>query len=271
MSERAAILGTDAIVRAWLSMNDDTPYFSLWNNGRRLEKATQFNQDDMSASRAYLESTLQALEQTGDNTLYSLRIHPDKEKSYTANSPVMSAFPCRLNPLMSSVGGVPALAGNASSIRREIEMEYELRDLKTELAEMRSIVEDIEANEPMQPAPTDTLGRIMGFAEKNPNIIGAVIGQLMPILQNILPSLIPAVSQNNAMSAMAPAINGVPASIAEKSDEISQHVTDNTRLNDALDRLEAHCKLDDDLTLLADMAEKEPGTFKMLLGMLRKG
>lgn len=263
--ERAAIFGTDAIVRAWLSMNDDTPYFSLWNNGRRLEKATQFNQDDMDGSRAYLESTLLALQETGDNTLYSLRIHPDKEKSYTVNSPVISAFPCRLNAMASPVGGVAALTGGASSIRREIEMEYELRDLRAELAEVRSTIEDMDLSEPMQPAqPTDTLGRIAGLLE-NPAIMG-LVQSVLPYVVKFLPNLMPPVPQYNAMPV---AINGVPSDIAQNGGNAA-HTVDDVKLNQALDRLEQYCNIDDDMSLLADMAEKDPGTFSFLLSILRK-
>jgi hypothetical protein len=277
--ERATNVGVEAIMNAWQSMNSDLPYYSLWFNGKALEKYLQNNVDDMDLAGNSLEANLKAIHGTGDSLIYFLRIHPDSERAYNKNSPVVATIPCRLNAAV-SLAGVGQNQGSFSvlGIREQVELEYRVKAYESELSELREMVEDLQS-EPIQPADTtDTLGRVMGFIEKNPSVMG-LVGQLMPLIQRFLPSLIPAVSQNNAIRDLrVPAINGVNDG---GSETVHQAASDNSamayneRIDAALDKLEilylnnGFGALDGDLAILAKIAETDPGKFKMLLSMLR--
>ena len=63
--------------------------------------------------------------------------------------------------------------------------------------------------------------------------------------------------------------NFMPQQINGTADTLQAGPVDENVLNNALDRLHKVCKIDTDLSLLADLAENNPAMFQMLLSNLR--
>lgn len=262
MAERPAIVGTDAVLNYWDEVNDGCPYFSVWYNSR--EKATQYDGTDVDTAREKLAKWLQVNNFNGDTSLYYLRIQSEPEKAYKWNSPMIQAIPFRFTALPmygGTMGGVDY--GVMGAIQR-----------------MQSTFEErFKALEAAEPADDDKMWNRIGQIIDNPNI--------GPVIANVMGQLIAKVT-NQPFQQSRVAINGVPAAPAasqqfastaaqtpgstsqqnamQPGNEQEQYLA---RVEAALVRLQEHCKLADDLELLAAMAEQNPGQFKMLLGMLR--
>lgn len=269
---RTACVGIDNIMNAFETVGDKSPYFSVWLNSN--DKFFQSKDDNFDDSLNYLQSSLQALN-NGDNCLYHLRIHPEFVKCYLKQSPYLCVIPFRLN----SYDDKPALngPGNGGMNYEMYEILKSVKDLpstlKSNFDEINSRLTELETAENVEP---DMLGKISGLME-NPHISQAV-GGLINVLVTKLSSFIPAMTAGAAPQTIS-GMNDNTASIAQKSDKgpiIAQNsdtaVDDeafNLKLDAALERLEQHCNLADDLTLLADLADKNNAVFKLMLLQLR--
>lgn len=243
----------------------ETPYFSMWYN--QNDKSAQWNKPDYEAARKYLYDHISLLASTGDNSLYYLKIHPEAAKIYKRTGDEIASMPVRFNPFHESefanYNGDVRMAGigNGSAIADA------LRDLPIKLQEkFDAINERLEAMEsPEEPEQPDTLTRIAGFLD-HPTIgpaIGQVLGAILPKIIAAFPGLSDLASQNNAILQQAPQIAGINDTHTMTEEQKEE------KLNEALDRLEPLCDLPNDLTLLANMAEKNKPMFDSMLAILR--
>ncbi len=261
--QRAAAIGVENIMSAYdlMSQNGAYPCFSVWYNSN--DKSIQWNREDSEAGREYLKDYFELLNNAGDNSMYYIKIHTVANVVYNRKSDEVCSFPVRANPFHETefrqvsgeqVSGI----GNGSQIARM------LNDLPTQLQEkfdlLNARIDQIEAPEVEE---KDMFGKIAGLLD-HPNVgpaIGGILqialAKLMSLVGNMAPAAVP---QNVAMT---PAINGINDMESLTEDQKDEMV------NQALDRLEAHCDLAGDLTLLANMAEKNPKMFEMLLSTLR--
>jgi hypothetical protein len=147
-------------------------------------------------------------------------------------------------------GSVKFITSNPEQIQTYIEgyQQRQQQYIGTRDNEVLSRLSAIETklNEPddYDDEPAEKKNDYVGFIQ-NPDVINFIIGTVQTIIDRILPP-------NKTISGIA-------------------GVEDNSKLNQALEILKKHDpNLEDDLMILANMAENSPMQFKMLLNMLRK-
>lgn len=279
---RAVYEGLDDIMSFYDTANADGEYgFSVWFNLRDI--AFQCNKEDPTGARTYLEDNLTALQQAGSKDLFYIKFHP-REKGYiTKKTPIISVTPVRVNPLIGDevLSGVPernptywGTNGGGAMYKIQAAMEGLPDKFDTIITSKLSPLElRIAALETPKEPEKDFLSQISGLAQ-NEELVKGFFGLLNNLIK---PQTAPAY----------PAINGVPEPFVknepimeqqqappqpaqETNEPVTEHIVDNVKMDAALDRLNAVMLLDDDLTALADYAEKNPEQFTMFLGILRK-
>lgn len=268
--QRPTYIGVDNIMKMYDSLNGDCQYyFSVWHSQKDI--AFQYVGDDARKARSYLEENLQAMAESQNDNLLYIKFHPaDKKGKYiTKSTDVIACTPvCVVEPDDStqSIAGTGTIERAGSSRGMTYEMWKSLEMLKT-LPDTIDARIDATINRKLEEAalleeeepeidPTERMiGMITGLAQ-NPQIM-ALVGQVMNFLK-------PAV--------MPQRVNGVvmekEIEPAQEQQSVQEPINEEL-MNNALSRLHQHCRLDTDMSLLADMAENNPAQFKMLLGMLR--
>lgn len=259
---RGTVDGIDNIMNAFDNFRGDIPYYSVWFTGKT--KAFQYNGDDLDAGYELLETTLKMFQQTGDNAIYYIRIHPVQLAAYKSSSDDLGAIPIRLNPLVegASMNGLPRGNGGGSMMTAEM---WELHTMmKTLPTHIKTLSERLDELEEAAPPELDAIGRVTEVLN-TPTVVKFIEG-LMPIIMGKItgaqppqPVRSPMIAGPNDMvnaTATAPAPNQPGPEYWERIDAI-------------LLRLSAHCQLDADLELLAKLAETKPDIFKMVLLQLR--
>jgi hypothetical protein len=275
---RPTYCGVENIMIAYDSINGDCQYyFSVWHGQKDI--AFQYVGEDARKAREYLESNLKAMEQSGNDNLLYLKFHPlDKKTKYInsktdviANTPI-----CVIESENGEIRGVevgPRIERDRSNDTgyNNYKMRLALEELPTRLdaiieekltARLSGIEdEEIEPIEPVDPVEK-YIGIISGIAS-NPQIMG-IIGQVLNFLK---PQPVP----NPGIRINGMAMTDETKEVAEnQNNNVEQIEISEEILNEALGRLSAHCRIDTDLLLLADMADNDPAQFKFLLSMLRK-
>lgn len=263
---RATYTGLNNVMDAFDAATSQTNfYYSVWYTD--TEPAFQYVGDDRDKAREFLMVNLQAMEQAGNDDILLLKYHPvdKKEKYITRKTPVVAAVPFRVVAL--DTNEVTGIITGSESGRLPYSVQRTLEDLKNLPGVIdQKIDAAIEAkllaidgdDEPEieQTALERTLEMITGITN-NPQVMGAigtVLGYLKPQPAQYFEPRMP--------------INGMNI-MANENPDVQEIAIDENVVNDALERLSVHCRIDTDLQLLAAMAEKNPGQFKMLLGMLR--
>lgn len=246
---RAHAKGVDQTVAAWETMNDGHPFFAVFYTGR--SKYFQFNRDDMEAAKEFLISNLGAIAETGDNSIYYLKIYADSRVNY-GNSGEICSFPFRLNEYNETAGN--AMGGFGGDMSGLVKMLQESNE--KHLALVKELAEVKAANEPL-----DWFDRIGGLLE-TPGAASAIV----PLLQPVIAGLMGIVHK----------ISGVPQQKLQTMENYNPVISGpgetgsdlNLLLDQALDRLSKHGDLLEILTKLADFADKKPDQFKLYLNML---
>jgi hypothetical protein len=139
-----------------------------------------------------------------------------------------------------------------------------IKDLPSKMDERQTAFEArmlaLMEEEPEAVEPVDPVEKYVGMAIgalKEPNVMANVIGLVKMFIPNYNPPFMQ--SQNTAATISGTDNQGTAQPVPVDVD----------KLDAALVRLSKHCKLDDDLTKLADIAENNPQYFKMLLTGLR--
>jgi hypothetical protein len=257
---RAASVGVDSALNAYDAMNNSVPYFSLWFNQR--EKCFQWNGDDLEAGKEFLSDNLQAISNTGDNSLYYLRVHSKSEPVYHNKSEILCSIPIRLNPMEdNTVNGVTRTGGMPYEMYQAMAAIKDLPNtLKNQFDAINTRIDALE-NEPGANEPT-VLDQINGVLNNQAamNTIGMLINKFFPGVQ-----VPPVAAQISGVT--EPGKSRSILSIAKDPAKIGP--IDEAVLENALDRLQHHCRIDSDLQLLANMAETNKPMFDFLLTSLR--
>jgi hypothetical protein len=265
--QRAAAVGLDNIMSAYdlMSEGGDYPCFSVWYN--RDDKAIQWNKADAEKGRDYLKGYFEILQDSGDNSMYYVKIHSTPGIIYNKKSDEICSFPVRANPFHQSEfdilpQGQTQVAGIGNGGRIQQLLEGLPGQLQEKFDAINLRIDELSAEEPEEEKP-DMLGRITGMLD-HPTIgpaIGGFLTMVLPKLLAMIPgALTPTPTPNMAMQPVINGVNDTNIMTEEQKDEL---------VNVALDRLEPYCDLASDLTLLANMAEKNPKMFEMLLSTLR--
>src|ERR1700688_2736959 len=244
--QRAAAVGADNVVSIWKSMNDGNPYFAVYLN--RNNKYFQFNRDDMEAAESFLSANLDAIGDTGDNTLYYLNVYAEPGKNYP-NSGMVCSIPFRLNEYKGAEMGAYVPDGS-DAISKIIEAGHARHiELIKEIAELKA------ANQPL-----DWWDKIGGLME-TPGAAQTIVPLLSPVLASIMGIV-------NKFTGIAPApmAGFMPPGIAGAE---LPDLDKDAALDAALDRLALHGDLVEMLTALADFADKNPIQFKMYFRMMK--
>lgn len=253
--------------------SDESPCWSLWHSEKDI--AAQYTGIDKDRSKKLFEAQLEVLTRAKNTRLMYLKFHPaDKGYKYiTRKSDALSITPVRVFPIddmeiisgteesyQSRPQGIPFQMWDVITGMKNLPAKLE----ETMTAKLRTFEERLAAleSDEVEEAEPDQLGKVVGLITgitQNPQIMGAIgtiLGYLKPA-----PPVMGGYRSMNGMDTEPtnPVVENEPAA------------PDENLVNDALNRLHLHCKLDQDLPLLADLAEQNPDQFKMLLSMLRKG
>ena len=230
----------DAIVDAF--RNKRIPYFAVVSGSQIIHKNQTIADVDVAADE--LETFLSMLNE-GSNAVYTLRIFEEIPKGGIKDkTPADYGLNFRLN-----IEGMLPEPSRIAYLRNRDDYDKQLMSrLDAIEAKINGVDDEEEAEE--EPAKNGMIGVINGLIQ-NPQIQQAIVSRLIGFIDKILPP----VQNQNFMSNVAPAING----IAE----------DQQKLDEALTILRKHCpNLEDKLLALANLAEAEPAQFQMLIKML---
>jgi hypothetical protein len=250
---RACAIGVDQVLNVWRSMNDGYPYFAIFY-GIKSSKFFQYNRDNLQGAEEFLQTNLNPIADTGDNSLYYLSIYPESKVNYTGSGEIC-CFPFRLNPYEESVQGqVGGYAGGGDAFARMLQAANDKQiELVKEIAELKA------ANQPL-----DWFDKISGVLE-TPGAANTLVPLFQPVIAGLMGILGKISGVPVGMPMQYNGIGQVPsiAGPASSPDELNQVV------DAALDRLEKHGNLAEMLTVLADFADKNPVMFKMYFDGLK--
>lgn len=280
-AQKAMFTGFEAIMSGYDAMSK-TPYYSLWYNSRDI--AFSFNEDDEAKGRQQLVETLQAAEQNGVNDIMFIKFHPEKDKKYiTSKTPVVGAMAIRVVPLSAVDNSVtyqqiaPAsqsISGTESMVRAAIALENLPQTIATQIGSVMKPIEDrLAALEGDDHAEPDTFDKIAALLEK-PGMV-QLIGSIFTGLGSKVSGLTqpPPPQQPQRMSYQVAGIPPEQGSTVQDQDLAAEngdvYIVDNDKVTSALERLNKVCFLDTDLSLLADLSEKNPALFNLVLQQLR--
>jgi hypothetical protein len=274
--QKPTYCGTDNIMAAYDSINGDCQYYySVWHSQKDI--AFQYVGDDATKAREYLKSNLMAMEQAGNDNLLYLKFHPsDKKSKYIENKTTVLAN----TPICAVELEEGAIAGdrdNTAPRDRTGDAGYQMYKTRMMLEDLPSILDQkinvilderlnaahlVDEDEEPEIEPVDKIVGIINGIAANPQIMG-LIGQVLNFLK---PQLQPVrINGMNQQEATPPAEQNTQPAPAPEPQVVSEEI-----LNEALNRLSQHCRVDTDLLLLADMADNDPAQFQFLLNMLRK-
>lgn len=255
--QKATYTGINDIMAYYEAIMQDEGYsYSVWHSVKDI--AFQYNGPDHEKGKEFLYNNLTAMDQAENDNLLYLKFHPPGVKGYIdSKSKVICMSPVRVTELtaLTAVGAVTETGGNF----RMFEAIETLKQLPAAINDKLGAFEQrLQAMEDYEPEPEPdkvekVIGQISGLLE-NPmvqGLVNSVIGTLFKMTNS---------NNNNVMQAHQ--INGT-------TDNVPQGPVSEEVLNNALDRLHKVCKIDTDLSLLADLAENNPAMFQMLLANLR--
>jgi hypothetical protein len=266
--KRATYTGADDIQNAFETMYEDGYCYSVWASERDI--AFQFPYADHEKGRQYFNDNIAALDQSGNDDLFTLKFHPAvKNKEFVEKkTTVICSIPFRVKSLSGDIMngvGEPNTAAHGIGTYKMFEAIEAIKSLPAKMDERQAAFETrmlamMEA-EPEPVEQIDPIEKYVGMAIgalKEPNVMQNVAG--------ILAMIFPGYKLPTMQQQQQPAISGTNET--EIVDQQPKEV-DIEKLDLALQRLAKHCELDNDLTRLADIAENNPQYFKMMLLSLR--
>lgn len=165
---KAMVTGTRGVMD-WFDRNSASPYYSVWCNRQLL---FSWNSDDLEEGRNKLENDLFAFEQNGVGDLFTIKLHPKKEKGFiTDKTPIYASLNFRPAELERAYYSPNAIAGTCNN---------QLADAIARLTETQNLIlsklseEEFEEEEKEESA----LGKLIN----NPAVQGLAIGYISKIL-----------------------------------------------------------------------------------------
>jgi hypothetical protein len=247
----AMIQGKENIL-AYFDTFGQTPFYSLW---KKQYLIYSYPKDDAQEGREKFEEALEMYETAGNRDVLILKFHPTiPEGGFITNkTPFVSSMFFRVCPYDPAAyrphnfpGGNPNVVPYVSNDMKEV------KELLTGMDSRITAMEDSGgADEP------STMGQIQEFIS-NP-VIAGLIDKLSGIV----------ISQIAPGQRMPGQIAGVPSQVADRP-PLESDAARQQKMEAALQVLiDTDPQLDDDLSILANLAQKKPDQFSMLLGMLR--
>jgi hypothetical protein len=238
---KAWMVGVDPVIAWYRDMApDDAPYYSVWD-GRYLKFS--YSGDDKDKGCEILLLNLSAAEQSKASSVLVLRLHQELSKGMFVNdrTPYFSSMSFRCVGVESDALAMYNLSGNAALGR----IEERLKRLEGGTSETKQ---------------EGAMGFINGLLENpqvGPLVAQAGIGAIMGLINKFLPGILPA-----APGAPPPPVMQTPA-IGSIQDSVHD-------FDWAMDTME---KVDPDIekhiVKLAELSEKNPDLFKMLISQLK--
>lgn len=242
--------GKESIMQGFELFSKGASNFSVWQ-GKNLKFQSCIDDEEL------FENNIEALRQAGSDSLFMVRFHkhPDKDGFVTDKTPYISSFNFKVTDkteTLGAIGNESVAYGNPVLGKLEQIIQNQTA-IESRLTALEEAPEDDEEEE--TPQPTGLLGMVEQFANtpQGQQMITQVIGG---IVNRFMPANNATIGNNNSFQ-QRQGIAGV-----ESEDE---------KIEDAISRLSVIDEnLPDDLQKLATVAETQPATFNMLLGMLRK-
>jgi len=130
----ARFIGIDKIIEGF-EIESETPYWSIWDKTQKMSQYNGSKGDDMESS---LEKLQHALNTCQDNYTRPIviKLHPNKEKSYTQKSDYSSSLYCLVKEKPSYLPTTPG--GTDSSYNNYVLMK-EMEALKTEINALKTL------------------------------------------------------------------------------------------------------------------------------------
>lgn len=248
-----AYIGTVEIMEMFDTFSEEYPVWSLWYSDR--EKAFDWNRTDFEKGRKLFEQLMQVQEDSGNTRVLYVRFYPEPVKGIISKN---SPYACCVHVQACKGDDVEAIGGLQN---------YNNSGIGAALRSINERLVAIEGTEVAEAAEITGVEKVIGYVNtlmENPatsQVIQGLIGKVMELFNPVKPVATAAINGTaESATGNAPVSENQPMANAE---------VDGEKLNAALTRLQYHCELDNDLTRLADMAESNPATFKMMLGMLR--
>lgn len=261
---KAMYTGTSAILAGYQALSQ-TPYYSVWMTSPK-EMLFQYNEDDKESGIEKLMELCAGGEANGNTDLLVIKFHGKKEKGFiTDKTPVIGSMPIRICEVGNTVQSGSTVSGNSGAQGMSYQMYEAINSLKQlpemlkqQMAPIMLRLEALEAAEVEQEdGVPDTIGAVIFHHLKDPQIANRVLDFISPVIRPGASLAVGSVPNNQNTQLMP----------QHQERDISQ--VDNDKLNAALIRLHEHCILDQDIPLLADLAEKNPAMFQMALNIVR--
>lgn len=264
--------GVDNIMAAYESVRMDLPYYSVWHSDDK-KKAFEWNDDDIEAGTEYMRKMMEVHATSGNTSLLWIHIHPEKKNVYGKDTPDKCSLPVRPCTLEQS-RVVPMDNYNpGQGMNFEMwETMKAVRELPTMLKpQFDNINERLLAletgDDDEEEEPQTLVGQITGVLQ-NQELMGTIMGFAKMLFPGLGGAATP---QPAAPQHMISGINdtAMAETQGETQGEPQAENVDMEKVMAALTRLNPHCDLETDLSLLATMAETNPAIFNMLLTQLR--
>lgn len=275
---KPVFVGTEDIMRFYDSVNPDGVFaYSLFFGDQcMLQYPGNGNEDK---ARDFLETCLKMYDANEWDKVLWLKLHEPQSKLITRKTDSFLQQPVGFikDAEDSAVGGTMVAQtknlGMNMEMFRAIQSIENLPDTITKAidAKMQAVEERMKALEQPLAEEITTIGQISGLLDKHPQLAEAAT----PVMQVVAAGLQQFIAKLLNTPQTAPlGINGAPQAMTEQNEQQQpqageEHVVDNDKLEAALDRLNNVMILDDDLTLLANAADKNPAMFAQFLTFIR--
>lgn len=252
-SARALFTGHDNIMSGFETFIKKYPFYSLsagntllWQGGNTPEDYDE------------LSNMIESAEMSGNTDILYIKFYDsDIPKPITNKTPNTSTMICQA---VAKQGRGDMGIGSVQDGRlpRELYMIVKaMEGIPDQFANINKRLNEMEAAEPEEVKDDSIIGKIGAFLETP--IGGMLLTRLLPGVP------VPAIGNAKVSGTGDP----VAANIAENVDTPAFTEDQVDQIDAIIDRLAVHCDVISDLGLLADLAEKQPQIFKMMLMQLR--
>lgn len=239
-TEKAWIIGSEGVITWYKDMAArDVPFYSVWSG--RLLKFT-YSGSDIEKGAEILETNLDMAEELGSSELLTIKLHPENIKGVvTDRTPYCASINFRCVEMENDrLYNKPQYM---SGFKRMDDLQDELEKLKAERDEK----------------PKGIMGYIEPMLE-NPQVQAAMGSMIMTAIARILPGVFGPMGTPAAAEPAGAAMGSIEDPAPGEMEDLQV----------SLERLEKKDpQIVSDLARLADLAEKNPALFEMLITQLR--
>jgi hypothetical protein len=244
---KAWLVGPDAVCSWYEEMaEDNSPYYSVWE-GKYLRFS--YGRDDVAAGSEILRRNMESGKNAGSSDAMILKLHDvplPKGTGITDKTPYSGSVVFRCCGIEDDATAVYNLSGLGAIERR--------------LKALEGVGEDKEMKEG---GVMGMLNGILMNPQVGPVVAQAAIGAVFGIINKFLPGVLPS---PGGQPGPAPTMAGIPNPPIPATPVNSQE----KNFDWAMDTLEAACPdIEQDLIKFAELSQKNPELFKMVIQQLR--